>query len=49
MAEITYANWRDYIGPAVRGIWHTLTDEQKVTLATDAYNEAIQHDHGDDE
>jgi len=31
-----YANWRPYVGPHVRAVWHTLTDDQKVAIACDA-------------
>jgi hypothetical protein len=29
-------NWRAFIGPQTRGIWHSLTAEQKFALAKDA-------------
>lgn len=32
-----WTDWREFVGPSVRGIWHTLDDEQKVAIATDAY------------
>ncbi len=36
-----YYNWREFVGPQVRAIWHTLTDEQKVAIASDAYEFAV--------
>ena len=35
-----YCNWRRYVGPSVREVWHTLNDEQKTAIAVDAYKQA---------
>jgi len=35
-----YANWRQYVGSSVKAVWHTLTDDQKVAIATDAKERA---------
>lgn len=29
-------NWKNYVGEHVRNIWHTFTDEQKISIGLDA-------------
>lgn len=29
-------DWRNYVGDAMQGIWHTFTDEQKAAIALNA-------------
>jgi hypothetical protein len=37
-------NWRNYIGENTRAIWATLTQEQRVAIATDAVVQAMRED-----
>ena len=40
-ARLDAYDWRRFVGPAVRVIWETLSDEQKMAIATDAYAHAV--------
>ena len=37
-----WAEWKKYIGPMTRGIWYTLTDDQKFALAKDALEQSMR-------
>lgn len=32
-----WVDWRKGVGPCVRAIWHTFTDDQKIRIAADAH------------
>jgi hypothetical protein len=33
-------NWRNHVGERTKAIWNSLTNEQKLAIAADAYDEA---------
>ena len=37
-------DWRNYVGKRVRGVWHTLTAEQRRAFAEDADDRAGDED-----